>query len=368
MAKEKFTKSNSSSNANTQNKKVDNTKKIEEVLAILGIRSNNILNVELVSGFVNALGQQRDSKEYLKSSLNLCNLYGSPEGKLHKAAAIDSSKKIADFTMRSLSQNYSPNDDRMKTRALKTIKTAVDNITENAEIKVAIVVCPTKKQEDLSFAAANSYGIVQSLLDKRGKAMIRGDLEGDAEATTILTNLLTEIDKASGTLTSMIDEAFAKGHGTYEQISSYGRRTVDANKKEITDDVKAGLSAIEISEKYKILPRTLTFSFNKAIKGPLLNSLKEEILKKKEDNVSYKNILKEVNIDESIINTSSLGLQIKEWLKNESPSKKDSKVEPQKKNVIEVKKEVATKDVASVVDEKPKKLVIDTQKKEKEAV
>ena len=251
---------------------------LNDAAKTLNIKNDNILDMTLLSSFSKVLRSTKDNKETLKLVFDLLNSQVKEDEAKDKNVAIDSIKGIAELA---LQKSTAFNDDKLKRRGLNTIKIAVKNVNENLDKKVAIIVCPTKKQEDLSFAAENSHGIVQVLLEKRNRAMSRGDMNADAEATTLLTNFLNEIDTASIKLKTMIEDAFAKGHGTFVQLSSYTRRVVEDNKKEIKDLLLAGKSIDEIAEKFKLSQKSLSLTIAKDIKRSIINSFKSIILEKR---------------------------------------------------------------------------------------
>lgn len=295
---------------------------LNDAAIALKIKSDNILDMTILSGFSKVLRSSKDNKETLKLVLDLLTSHVKDDEIKDKNASIDSIKGIAELAVQ---KPTAFNDDKLKRRGLNTIKIAVKNVTENLDKKVAIVVCPTKKQEDLSFAAENSHGIVQVLLEKRNRAMSRGDLEADAEATELLTNFLNEIDTASLKLKNMIEDAFAKGHGTFVQLSSYTRRVVEENKKEIKELLLAGKSIDEIAEKFKLSQKSLSITITKDIKKSIINSLKNSILEKREAGITTEDILKELNLHTSFVGVPELNSKIKEWKKNNTQTKKEVK-------------------------------------------
>lgn len=312
---------------------------LNDAAKTLNIKNDNILDMTLLSSFSKVLRSTKDNKETLKLVFDLLNSQVKEDEAKDKNVAIDSIKGIAELA---LQKSTAFNDDKLKRRGLNTIKIAVKNVNENLDKKVAIIVCPTKKQEDLSFAAENSHGIVQVLLEKRNRAMSRGDMNADAEATTLLTNFLNEIDTASIKLKTMIEDAFAKGHGTFVQLSSYTRRVVEDNKKEIKDLLLAGKSIDEIAEKFKLSQKSLSLTIAKDIKRSIINSFKSIILEKRESGTATEDILKELNLHTSFVSVPELNSKIKEWKKNNTPIKKEvKKVEINAQNTT--KEEISSK-------------------------
>ena len=311
--------------------------KMEEAIKALGIKNNNLIDMSLLTGFVTLLKNSKENKEVIKLIFELCNSQVKDDAAKDKATTIDIIKNVA---LLASQKNSAFNEDKLKRRGLNTIRIAVQNVSENLDKKVAIVVCPTKKQEDLSFAAENSHGIVQSLMDIRNVAISRGDMQTDQDATALLTKFLDEIDKASVTLKTMIEDAFAKGHGSYKQLSSYARRIVEDNKKEIKEQILAGKSIEDIAKEIKLSPKSLSLTIAKDLKKSILNSLKKQILDKKDAGSSTEEILKELNLHQSFINIADMNAKLKEWRKVDVP--KTPAPAPKKvteKNVLD-KKEI----------------------------
>ena len=331
--------------------------KVKTILDLLDVKSNDILSTTIVSKFVGAIDGRYEIKEFLDAALDLCHSRVAGEAYSDKVKTLKTVEKYIGIITE---ETTSANEDRVKQRTIRNINNAIDKIYNNQDKKISLVVCSTKKQEDLLYAADNSHGIIDTLLNKRSNAMKRGDLEADAEATSVLTNLLSEMDKASETLNSMVNHALAKGHGTFEQLSTYGRKIMNENNDSIIEDVKKGLSAGELAKKYNILEKTLVLAFNKTIKNGLLESFKDEIIKLKESNLSHEEILSKVKLDSSLISKDSLESKIKSWTKQT----------PKAKKTTASNKVAAPEDTLKT--ETPKKIVINKKKDsaelEKEAV
>lgn len=303
---------------NTQKESID----LNDVAVALKIKNDNLLDMSLLSSFAKVLRNSKDNKETLKLVFDLLNTQVKDDELKDKNVAISAIKGVSELVTQ---KSTAFNEDKLKRRALNTIRIAVKSVSENLDKKVAIVVCPTRKQEDLSFAAENSHGIVQVLMEKRNKAMTRGDMDADNEATKQLTNFLTEIDKASVTLKSLIEDAFAKGHGTFVQLSSYTRKVVDENKKEIKELIIDGKSIQEIAEKFKLSSKSLSLTISRDMKKSIMNSFKNDILSKKDAGKSTEDILKDLNLHSSFIGVPELNSKIKEWKKNNTQIKKEDK-------------------------------------------
>ena len=309
--------------------------KMEEAIKALGIKNNNLLDISLLTGFVSLLRNSKENKELVKSMFELCNTQVKDDAAKDKATTTDIIKNVV---LLATQKSSAFNEEKLKRRGLNTIRIAVQNVGENLDKKVAIVVCPTKKQEDLSFAAENSHGIVQSLMDVRNVSISRGDMEADKNATELLTKFLDEIDKASVTLKTMIEDAFAKGHGSFKQLSSYARRVVEDNKKEIKEQIIAGKSIEEIAKEFKLSPKSLSITIAKDLKKSILNTLKKQILDKKDAGISTEDILSELKLHQSFINTADMNAKIKEWRKGDT-SKVPAPNKVTEKKVLEKKDE-----------------------------